>query len=322
MRRFRNAGPRMVPTALVLAASFGCGQFLAVEPVIRQAIAADEKVVVEGSSTVYRISRVAQESYSKARPGVTVVVNSQGTGGGFRNYLAGKTDVVDASRPATKDEQAKIDADPNLACTRFVVGYDGITVVVNPKNTFVKSLTVAQLKGLWEPDSKVKTWNDLDPAWPKRRIRLYSPDEASGTFEYFTEAVNGKAKLQRKDVQVNADDNFLVKGVSTDADALGYFGYAYYAANAKKLNAVAIQNGPDAKPVLPSPATILDKTYAPLSRPLFLYVKHSSLKGSSTGGFVAHYLENVAAFATKAMYVPPTADDLAANKKALEAATR
>ena len=283
--------------------------------------AAEEKVVVEGSSTVYRISRVAQESYSKVKPGVTVVVNSQGTGGGFRNYLAGKTDVVDASRPANKDELAKIDADSKLACTRFLVGYDGITVVVNPKNDFVKALTVAQLRKLWEPDSKVKTWSDLDPAWPKRKIRLFSPDDASGTFEYFTEAVVGKAKLQRKDgVQVNADDNFLVKGVADDPDAIGYFGYAYFAANAKKLRAVPIQAGDDAKPVMPSPETILDKTYAPLSRPLFIYVKHASLKQPGVAGFVKHYLDNVAAFAEKASYVPPTADDLAANKKALETA--
>ncbi len=313
MRAPRIAGSCILLSTVALAASLSCRE---------AAIAAGEKVMVEGSSTVYRISRVAQESYAKAQPGVTVVVNSQGTGGGFRNYLAGKTDVVDASRLATKDEQAKIDADPKLACTRFFVGYDGITVVVNPKNDFVKSLTVAQLKKLWEPDSKVTTWADLDPSWPKRKIRLYSPDDASGTFEYFTEAVMGKAKLQRKDVQVNADDNFLVKGVAGDADAIGYFGYAYYAANAKKLNAVAIQAGDDAKPVRPAPATILDKSYTPLSRPLFIYVKHASMKQPATAGFVKHYLDHVAAFAEKAMYVAPTAEDLDANKKALETAGR
>ena len=281
---------------------------------------AEEKVVVEGSSTVYLISRVAQESYSKAKPDVTVVLNYQGTGGGFRNYLAGKNDVVDASRLANKEELAKIDADKDLACTRFLVGYDGITVAVHPKNDFVRSLTVAQLKKLWEPDSKVKTWSDLDPAWPKRKIRLFAPDTASGTFEYFTEAVVGKPKAQRKEgVQVNADDKVLVNGVTGDPDALGYFGYAYYASNAKKLRAVPIQAGDDAKPVMPSPATILDKTYTPLSRPLFIYVKHASLKRPAVAGFVKHYLDHAAAFAEKANYVSPTADDLDANTKALAA---
>src|SRR5262249_52754303 len=145
--------------------------------------------------------------------------------------------------------------------TRFLVGYDGITVVVHPRNTFVPSLSVAQLKALWEPGSKVKTWRDLDPAWPARTINFYSPDKDSGTFEFFTEAVTGKAKAQRKDVQPSPDDNILVRGVSGDPDGIGYFGYAYYAANSKKLRAIPIHPASSSSPVLPSPETVRDKTY-------------------------------------------------------------
>ena len=155
-----------------------------------------------------------------------MVVDNHGTGGGFSRYLEGEVDIVDASRPAKPDEESKAKAQ-GIEWTRFVVGYDGITLVVNPKNDFVKSLTVEQLKAIWAPASKVKTWKDVDPAWPDRKIILYSPDNDSGTFEFFTEAIVGKAKSQRDDVQQSSDDNTLVNGVAGDPDGLGYFGYAY-----------------------------------------------------------------------------------------------
>src|SRR4051812_23999399 len=155
-------------------------------------------VVVDGSSTVFRISKEAQLAYSPGHPDVTVVVDNHGTGGGFSRYLQGEVDVVDASRDAKPDEAEKAKSQ-GIDWTRFLVGYDGITVVVNPKNDFVKSLTVGQLKALWSPGSTVKTWKDLDPSWPDRKIVLYSPDSDSGTFEFFTEAVVGKAKSQRDD---------------------------------------------------------------------------------------------------------------------------
>lgn len=268
-------------------------------------------VVVDGSSTVYRISKAAQEGFDEVDPKVQVIVNSSGTGGGFGKYLQGEVDIVDASRPAKPAEESSAKA-KGLDWTEYTVGYDGITVVINPKNTFVKELTVKQLKALWEPDSKVTTWRDLDPSWPARRIVLYSPDNDSGTFEYFTEAIVGKAKSQRKGVQQNADDNALVKGVQGDVDAIGYFGYAYYVANRKKLTAVPISNG-DKPAVLPAEATILDKSYSPLSRPLFIYVKASSMRRPEVDGFVRYYLANAAKLSKQAKYVPPTAADLAAN---------
>lgn len=282
--------------------------------------AAAPTVVVDGSSTVYRISKAAQEGFDEVDPKVQVIVNSSGTGGGFGKYLQGEVDIVDASRPAKPAEESSARA-KGLVWAEYTVGYDGITVVVNPKNTFVKSLSVKQLKTLWEPDSKVTTWHDLDPSWPARRIVLYSPDNDSGTFEYFTEAVVGKAKAQRRGVQQNADDNALVKGVTGDADAIGYFGYAYYVANRRKLSAVPIKDG-DKPAVLPAESTILDKSYSPLSRPLYIYVKNSSMKRPEVAKFVGYYLANAAKLAKQAKYVPPTAADLAANAARLAGGPR
>jgi phosphate transport system substrate-binding protein len=273
-------------------------------------------VVVDGSSTVFRISNAAQEAYSKVNSEVDVVVDNHGTGGGFGRYLQGEVDIVDASRAAKAEEEAKAKAQ-GIEWTRFIVGYDGITLVVNPKNEAVKVLDVAQLKAIWGPDAAVKTWKDVDPSWPDRKIVLYCPDRDSGTFEFFTEAVVGKARSQRDDVQASSDDNILVKGVAGDEDGLGYFGYAYYTANKDKLRAVPIKATPEAEAVLPSPETILDKTYKPLSRPLYIYVKNSAMRRPEVAGFLKYYIENVGTLAEKAGYVAPTAEDQAANRKAL-----
>ncbi len=274
-------------------------------------------IVVDGSSTVYRISMAARDAFHLIEPATVVVVDYHGTGAGFNKYLEGEIDIVDASREAKASEESKAKAQ-GIDWTRFVVGYDGITLVVNPKNDFVKSLSVEQLKKLWGPESKVMTWKDLDPAWPDRKIILYSPDDDSGTFEFFTEAIMGKSKSQREDVQQSSDDNFLVHGVSNDTDALGYFGYAYYDAHKESLRAVPVQNGSSAPAVLPSPATIIDKTYAPLSRPLFIYAKNSSARRPEVSRFLTHYLGKVEQFAVEGGYAPLTAEDKASNQKALE----
>jgi phosphate transport system substrate-binding protein len=274
---------------------------------------------IDGSSTVYRISNAAREAYGKVQPDVNVVVSNHGTGGGFGNYLKGEVDIVDASRAAKPEEESKAKAQ-GLDWTRFLVGTDGITVVVNLKNDFVKSLTVDQLKALWNPASTIKTWKDLDPSWPDRKIVFYSPDSDSGTFEYFTEAIVGKAKSQRDDVQPSSDDNTLVKGVAEDTDGIGYFGFAYFDAHRDQIKAVAIQKKTDGKPVAPSLDTILDKSYSPLSRPLFIYVKNSALKRPEVLAFVKFYLDNIDNLTKKAGYVTPTADEKAENAKALPGA--
>jgi len=278
-------------------------------------------IVVDGSSTVYRISMAARNSFKNVKPGVVVVVDNHGTGGGFSRYLQGEVDIVDASRAAKPDEESKAKAQ-GIEWTRFLVGYDGITLVVNPQNDFVKSLSVEQLKTIWAEGSKVKTWKDVDPAWPARKIILYSPDNDSGTYEFFIEAILGKGAAPRDDVQQSSDDNTLVIGVAGDPGGLGYFGYAYYAANKDQLRALAVQNGPSAQPVLPSPATIIDKTYAPLSRPLYIYVKNSAARRPEVGEFLKHYLDEIDRFAVKGGYAPPTTEDKAANQATLSGLMR
>lgn len=273
-------------------------------------------VVIDGSSTVFRISKAAQEHFSEKMPDIDVVVGNSGTGGGFGKYNSGEVDIVDASRPAKPEEEATA-KQKGFDWIRYLVGYDGITVVVNPKNDWVKSLSVEQLKKLWSPDSKVKTWKNLDPSWPDRAIELYGPDRDSGTFEFFTEAIVGKAKSQRDDVQMSADDNVLVTGVAGDPDALGYFGYAYAAANADKVKIVPIRASPDAEPVAPSLATILDKSYTPLSRPLFIYAKKAAMHRPEVSTFMVYYLDNIEMLAREGGYVPPTEEDQAENKKAM-----
>ncbi len=310
----------MVALALLPLASVvpGCGDPAQTPSNPNGESAADTTaVVVDGSSTVFRISKAAQEEFSKIEHDVDVVVGNSGTSGGFAKYLQNEVDIVDASRPAKADEETKANAQ-GIAWVRFLVGYDGITVVVNPKNDFVKELSVEQLKKLWEPDSKVKTWKDLDDSWPAREIKLYSPDDKSGTFEFFTEVIVGKAKSQRKDVQPSSDDNTLVRGVAGDPDGIGYFGYAYYKANVSDLKALAVKKDKDAPAIFPSPETILDKTYAPLSRPLFIYVKKSAYRRKGVAAFVKYYLEHISDLAIKAKYVSPTDEDQKANKATLE----
>jgi phosphate transport system substrate-binding protein len=277
-------------------------------------------IVIDGSSTVFRISKAAQEAYSDVAPDVTVVVNNHGTGGGFGRYLKGEVDIVDASRDAKPDEESQAKAQ-GIEWTRFLVGYDGVTLVVNPKNTFVKSLTVDQLKAIWSAAGKNKPWKDLDPSWPDRKIVLYCPDHDSGTFEFFLEALHIKKGEQNDDVQASSDDNTLVSGVAGDVNGLGYFGYAYYAANKDKLRAVPIQNGPDAQPVSPTPETVLDKSYAPLSRPLYIFVKNSAARRPEVAAFLKYYLDKIGTLAPQGGYVAPTADDQAASAKALASVT-
>ena len=206
-------------------------------------------------------------------------------------------DIVDASRTAKPEEEAKAKSQ-GLDWLRFLVGYDGITVVVNPANDFVKELSVEQLQRLFEPESKVKTWKDLDPSWPDREVKLYSPDDKSGTFEFFTEAIVGKARSQRKDVQASSDDNILVRGVAGDVDGLGYFGYAYFKENSATLRTIPVKKDKDSPAIMPDPDTILSKSYSPLSRPLFIYVKKKSYRRPGVAAFVKFYLEHVSDLAT------------------------
>ncbi|MEA2525954.1 MAG: phosphate transport system substrate-binding protein [Thermomicrobiales bacterium] len=247
------------------------------------------KIVADGSSTVGPITIAVAEEFGNQAGGVEVSVDISGTGGGFKRFCAGETDIQNASR-AIKDEEITLCRDGHVEYFTFEVAYDGITVVVNPENDFVECLTVDQLKQLWQPNSTVKTWQDLNPEWPADTINLYGPGTDSGTFDYFTEQINGEEGASRTDYTPSEDDNVLVLGVAGDANGLAYFGYAYYVENQESLKVVAVDGGNGC--VMPSKDTIRDGTYAPLSRPLSVYVTKESLARPEVQEFMRFYLAN------------------------------
>jgi phosphate transport system substrate-binding protein len=248
------------------------------------------QISIDGSSTVYPISEaVAEEFMIEQGGGVRVTVGLSGTGGGFKRFCAGETEISDASRPI-KDSEKQICTQNQVDYLELPVAYDGLTVAVNPKNTFVECLTVAELKKIWEPGSTVQRWSDIRAGFPNQPVKLYGPGTASGTFDYFTEAIVGKEDASRADYTASEDDNVLVQGVEGDASALGYFGYAYYVENKARLKEVAVDGG--AGCVHPTEETVKTGTYTPLSRPLFIYVKRSALERPEVRAFVEYYIEN------------------------------
>src|SRR5574340_188930 len=254
--------------------------------------AEDRLVKIDGSSTVYPITEGVAEEFQKMKRGaVKVTVGISGTGGGFKKFCRGETDISDASRPILKKE---MDAckEAGIQYVELPVAYDALTVVVNLKNDWIKSMTVAELKKLWEPAAQGKTtrWNQINPAWPDAPVKLFGPGADSGTFDYFTEAVVGKSKSSRGDYTASEDDNVLVQGVSRDKGGLGYFGFAYYIENAGKLKAASIWNG--SKFVAPSAAAVEDGSYQPLARPIFIYVNAKSLEKPEIKEFVEFYMKN------------------------------
>jgi phosphate transport system substrate-binding protein len=267
-------------------------------------VAKAQVIQIDGSSTVFPITEAVAEEFQKLKKGkVKVTVGIAGTGGGFKKFCRAETDISDASRPILKSEIE----DCKKSGVQFIelpVAYDAITVIINPKNDWVKSLTVADLKKMWEPaaQGKVTSWNQIRPEWPSSPLKLFGPGADSGTFDYFTEAIVGKAKSSRGDFTASEDDNVLVQGVINDRNALGYFGFSYYIENQGKLKAVAIDTGKGA--VGPSPKTVEDGTYQPLSRPIFIYVSKKSLDGKpEVKEFVDFYLTNAAKLVKDVKYV-------------------
>ena len=272
-------------------------------------------VRLDGSSTVYLISEAVAEEFQKEYPDVRVTVGISGTGGGFKKFGNGETDVSDASRPI-KPSEVELCAKNGIEYVELPIAYDGIAVVVNPRNTWVDHMTVAELKKLWSPEAqaKVTRWSQVRQGWPDREIHLFGPGVDSGTYDYFTEAIVGKEHSSRGDFTSSEDDNVLVQGIATDELALGFFGCAYYEENRGKLRAVAIDDEKSGRgPVLPSPKTITDGTYQPLSRPLFIYVNKKSLDRPEVAAFVEFYLKNAARLAREVGYValPDRAYELA-----------
>jgi phosphate transport system substrate-binding protein len=272
-------------------------------------------VRIDGSSTVYPITEAVVEEFGKLHPRVRPTVGISGTGGGFKKFLLGETDINDASRPISPREVAEA-AKSGIEFIELPVAYDGICVVVNKDNTFLNEITVEQLRSIWQPGSTVEKWSDVDPSWPDQPIKLYGPGTDSGTFDYFTKVVNGKEKACRADFTASEDDNMLVQGVAGDPNSLGFFGFAYYAENTERLKLIPVDAGRG--PVAPTHDTINDGTYAPLSRPLFLYVRPQALERDAVAAFVEFYLENAAALATEVKYVALPAEVQALTNRRLE----
>ncbi len=269
-------------------------------------VATAQIVKVDGSSTVFPITEAVAEEFQKAKKGaVKVTVGISGTGGGFKKFCRGETDVSDASRPILKKEMEAC-AKEGIKYVELPVAFDALTVVVNKNNDWLKSVTVEELKKMWEPGAqgKVTKWNQVNASWPDAPLKLFGPGADSGTFDYFTDAINGKEKASRGDFTASEDDNVLVQGVSRDKYALGYFGMAYYAENKDKLRAVPIINKGTTKGVSPSLETVMDGTYQPLARPIFIYVSDKSLARPEVKEFVEFYLRNAAKLTKEVGYVP------------------
>ena len=268
-------------------------------------------IEIDGSSTVFPVSQAVAEEFRKVQPGVQVNVGVSGTGGGFKRFTVGETDISDASRPIKDKEAAEAKAN-NVEYIEMRLGTDGLTVIVNKNNSFVDCLTITELNAIWKPGSTINNWKDVRAGFPDQKLRLYGPDTDSGTFDYFTEEVNGEAQMSRADYTASADDNVLVQGVSGDKGGLGYFGYAYYQPNAANLKALAIDNGKGCVEV--TPKSIEDGSYSPLSRPLYIYVNKASMARPEMKKFVEFYLDEGAKLTNEVGYVASDQNVYAENK--------
>jgi phosphate transport system substrate-binding protein len=266
------------------------------------------EVKIDGSSTVYPITEAVAESYRAEHPEIKVTAGFSGTGGGFKKFERGEIDINDASRPI-KDSEIKACEESKVKYIGLKVAFDGLAVIVSKENTWLTSITVDELKKIWEPEAqgKIKKWNQINSKWPDTEIHLYGPGVASGTYDYFTEVIVGKAGSSRGDYTASEDDNVLVQGIQGDKNSLGFFGLAYYEENKDKLKLVAVDNGKG--PILPSKETVMSNTYAPLSRPLFIYVSDAAAKRPAVVDFVNYYLKTTPTLVKDVGYIElPAAD--------------
>lgn len=262
-------------------------------------------IKIDGSSTMHPITEAVAEGFRKEKKGaVNVRVGISGTGGGFAKFCQGEIDIANASRPIQRQEIKACDK-AGIQYVELPVAFDPVTVVVNPANNWIKTMTVTELKKIWEPaaEGKITRWNQVNRAWPDETFRLYRAGADSGTFDYFTRAIVGKAKASRRDFTASEDDDALVQGVAGDKNALGFFGYGYYKQNEGNVRAVAIDNG-SGEGVLPSAETVEDGTYQPLSRPIFIYVNMKAAERPEVKEFVAFYMKNASAAVREVQYIP------------------
>lgn len=272
------------------------------------------RIDVDGSSTVGPLVTYAAEIFGEENPDVQITVGISGTGGGFERFCAGETDISNASRPIKEDEEAPVCQENGVEYVEFRVATDALTVVVNPENDWATCLTVDQLKTIWEPaaEGKVTTWNQIDPSFPDESLSLFGAGTDSGTFDYFTDAINGEEGASRADYSATEDDNVTVEGVAAETGGLGYFGFSYYDQNQDKLRAVEIDSGSGC--VAPSPEAAQDGSYTPLSRPLFIYVKKEAFARPEVAAFAKYILDNNASVAEGALFIPLTEEQLAAEE--------
>jgi phosphate transport system substrate-binding protein len=260
-------------------------------------------IKIDGSSTVYPITEAIAEEFRNEAPKVKVTIGVSGTGGGFKKFGRGETDISDASR-SIKDSEAKICEENGMKYVQLSVAYDGIAVVGHPDNDWVENMTLAELKTIWEPDAqgKVMNWNNVNSSYPNHKMSLLGPGTASGTFDYFTKAIVGKSGSSRGDYMPSEDDHVLVQGVAGDKHALGFFGLAYYEENKDKLKLIGVDPGTGA--VKPSLETVANGSYSPLSRPIFIYVSSEAVKKPQVVEFVRYYLKNAKELVSDVGYIP------------------
>jgi phosphate transport system substrate-binding protein len=276
-------------------------------------------IKIDGSSTVAPFAQAAQEAFQGQNPGVKITVGTSGTGGGFEKFCNGETDISDASRPIKPDEEVPLCKKGGIKYHEVQVANDGIAVVTN-KNLKVDCLSVPQLNKLWDKGSKVKSLSEIDPSLPNTKLTLFGPDTDSGTFDFFTDKVNGEEGVSREDYQPSADDNVTVQGVTGSEGGLGYFGFSYYEQNKSKLNLVKISEKDGGKCIAPSTETIQDGSYVPFSRPLFMYPNEKALARPEVKAFMDYVIANYQDIATTAQIVPMTADQAAKGKQELQSA--
>jgi phosphate transport system substrate-binding protein len=336
-RERRTVESRHIPASIVLAlvlvvatlAAAGCGRGREDAREDGAAAANNEAggnseqlsgdIVADGSSTVAPLTTSAAERFAEQQPGVRVTVGTSGTGGGFEKFCNGETDISDASRPIKDDEEAPICEENGIEYTELRVATDALTVVVNAENDWADCLTVEQLKAIWEPGSEITSWSEIPGGdFPDEKVVLAGPGTDSGTFDYFTDEVNGEEGASRSDYTASEDDNVIVRAVQGAKGGMGYFGFSYYEENQDTLKALAIDGGEGC--VEPSVETAQASEYAPLARPLFVYVKNESLRRPEMKAFVEYYIRESQAIAEDALFVPLTDDQESEALAALEAA--
>jgi phosphate transport system substrate-binding protein len=257
-------------------------------------------IEIDGSSTVFPISQAVAEEFRKFHPNVQVPVGVSGTGGGFKRFVVGETDISNASRRIKPIETERA-AENGIEFIEIAVGFDGLSIVANHSNEFLDCLTTAELLAIWNPDSKVNRWSEVRAGLPDSKFRLYGPDTDSGTFDYFTEAIIHEEDASRSDYSASTDDNVLIRGVGGDKNALGYFGYAFYSSSPDLLKLIAVDSGSGC--IRPSPQTINDGTYVPLARAMFIYVNTASLEQEEVVEFINFYLDNATTLVEEVGYV-------------------